>query len=34
MFVNGGRRGLLVGVSPECLVRTLQAAPVDVALDA
>ena len=32
IYINGGRRGLLVGVSPSELARVLSAAPVDVAI--
>ena len=32
IYINGGRRGLLVGVSPSELARVLAAAPVDVAI--
>jgi Cys-tRNA(Pro) deacylase len=31
IYINGGRRGLLVRLSPEDLVRTLSVTPVDVA---
>ena len=33
VYLNGGRRGLLVGVSPSEITRTLEATPVDVALE-
>lgn len=33
MFINGGRRGLLVGLAPDVLVRCLGAIPVAVALE-
>jgi Cys-tRNA(Pro) deacylase len=33
IYVNGGRRGFLVGIAPGELVRTLQATLVDVALE-
>jgi Cys-tRNA(Pro) deacylase len=32
VWINGGRRGFLVGLSPEVLTRVLQAVPVDCAL--
>jgi Cys-tRNA(Pro) deacylase len=32
LYINGGRRGLLVGVAPEDLTRVLGATPVEVAL--
>jgi len=34
ILINGGRRGYLVGIAPEVLVRTLQARPVRCALQA
>ncbi len=33
IYINGGRRGFLVGIQPNELVRTLEATPVEVALD-
>lgn len=33
VYINGGRRGLLVSLSPQDLVRVLSPVPVDVALD-
>ena len=33
VYLNGGRRGLLVGVTPSEITRTLEATPVDVALE-
>ncbi len=33
IYINGGRRGFLVGIDPKELVRVSKAAPVDVALD-
>jgi Cys-tRNA(Pro) deacylase len=33
VYLNGGRRGLLVGLDPHEIVRTLAATPVDVALE-
>ena len=33
MYVNGGRRGLLVRLSPSALIDVLAATPVDVAVD-
>ena len=33
IYINGGRRGYLVGIAPTELVRTLAAVPVDAALD-
>ena len=33
VYVNGGRRGLLVGIGPSEITRTLGATPVNVALD-
>ncbi|MFT3805139.1 MAG: Cys-tRNA(Pro) deacylase [Burkholderiaceae bacterium] len=33
IYVNGGRRGYLVGLAPQVLVELLRATPVDVALD-
>jgi prolyl-tRNA editing enzyme YbaK/EbsC (Cys-tRNA(Pro) deacylase) len=32
VYINGGRRGFLVGVSPSELVRVLGATPVDAAV--
>lgn len=32
IWINGGRRGFLVGIAPEALTRTVNAHPVDVAL--
>ena len=34
VYVNGGRRGFLVGIAPGAFVEALQATPVDVAIDA
>jgi prolyl-tRNA editing enzyme YbaK/EbsC (Cys-tRNA(Pro) deacylase) len=34
IWINGGRRGFLVGISPEVCVRLLDAQPVDCALEA
>ena len=34
IYINGGRRGYLVGIAPAVLVRLLDAKPVEVALDA
>jgi Cys-tRNA(Pro) deacylase len=34
IYINGGRRGYLVGIAPELLVQLLGAKPVEVALDA
>ena len=33
IYINGGRRGFLVGIDPKELVRVSKAAPVDVALE-
>ncbi len=33
IFINGGRRGYLVGIDPQAIVQTLQPTLVDVALD-
>jgi len=33
IYINGGRRGYLIGIDPEVLVRLLGAKPVEVALD-
>ena len=33
VYLNGGRRGLLVGIPPAEITRTLHASPVDVALE-
>jgi Cys-tRNA(Pro) deacylase len=33
IFINGGRRGFLVGIDPKELVRVVAAKPVDVALE-
>jgi Cys-tRNA(Pro) deacylase len=33
IYINGGRRGFLVGIDPKELVRVLSATPVDVALE-
>jgi prolyl-tRNA editing enzyme YbaK/EbsC (Cys-tRNA(Pro) deacylase) len=33
MYVNGGSRGFLVGISPGDLVRVLAPTPVDVAIE-
>ena len=33
IFINGGRRGFLVGIDPKELVRVVSAKPVDVALE-
>lgn len=33
IYINGGRRGFLVGIDPKELVRTLAATPVEVALE-
>lgn len=33
IFINGGRRGFLVGIAPKELVRVVAAKPVDVALE-
>jgi prolyl-tRNA editing enzyme YbaK/EbsC (Cys-tRNA(Pro) deacylase) len=33
IYINGGRRGLLVGIAPADLARTLQPMLVDVALE-
>lgn len=33
IYINGGRRGYLVGIEPQVLVRVLRATPVDCALD-
>jgi prolyl-tRNA editing enzyme YbaK/EbsC (Cys-tRNA(Pro) deacylase) len=33
IFINGGRRGFLVGIDPKELVRVVGAKPVDVALE-
>ncbi|MFT4102030.1 MAG: Cys-tRNA(Pro) deacylase [Burkholderiaceae bacterium] len=33
IYLNGGRRGYLVGLAPQALVELLRAAPVEVALD-
>jgi Cys-tRNA(Pro) deacylase len=33
IYINGGRRGFLVGISPQEIVRTLQPTLVDVALE-
>jgi prolyl-tRNA editing enzyme YbaK/EbsC (Cys-tRNA(Pro) deacylase) len=32
IYINGGRRGLLVRIAPGALVTVLQATPVDVAV--
>lgn len=34
IYINGGRRGFLVGIDPAVLARLLKAVPVEVALDA
>jgi Cys-tRNA(Pro) deacylase len=31
IYINGGRRGLLVAIAPDALIRVLQATPVDAA---
>jgi Cys-tRNA(Pro) deacylase len=33
IWINGGRRGYLVGIAPQVLIDLLQAEPVDCALD-
>ena len=33
IYINGGRRGFLVAIDPQELVRVVQATPVDVALE-
>lgn len=33
IYINGGRRGFLVGIDPNDLVRVVAARPVDVALE-
>ena len=33
IYINGGRRGFLVGIDPKELVRVSKATPVDVALE-
>ena len=33
IYINGGRRGFLVAIDPQELVRAVQATPVDVALE-
>ena len=33
IYLNGGRRGYLIGIAPQALVNALQAQPVEVALD-
>ena len=32
IYINGGRRGFLVGIDPQALVRVLKVTPVDAAL--
>jgi prolyl-tRNA editing enzyme YbaK/EbsC (Cys-tRNA(Pro) deacylase) len=33
VYINGGRRGFLVGIDPKDLIRLLRPTPVDVALE-